>query len=537
MLIEIYSEILKEKTIKFNDGLNVVLGDAVGSNSIGKSTLLMVLDFVFGGKTYLEHNADTIKELGHHNYNIVFEFEGKKHYFSRDTENKKIVYKCDALFQRIKELPIDDYTKQLKKLYNISCEEVSFRSTVSLFSRIWGKENLIIDRPLHNYSNEKNYLTILTLIKIFNKYSELTELEHRNAILKKSKDTLNSAGKFDYIPMITKSKYNSNQKDIISLEQEINKYRKELEKMTINLSELVTDEIVNLNSKKDRLVNEKGALKSRLNRIDFNSEKKTKMSKKKFEKLIEFFPDVNIEKLNQIEDFHGGITKILSGEIKNARKSIEDNIEQLDSEIIMINHELEGMINVEKQPKHLIEKLIRLDSLNKQLSIENNFYDEKVRLTDDSKFVAAKIVEEKMKVLINIEKILNIKIASLNNMIHKESRMSPSIKLNASNYLYNISENTGTGKAYTNLILFDLAVFELTELPVLIHDSLLFKQIEVTTVDNIIEHYASYNKQVFISIDETTKYDKVTQDILNDKCIQLLSNEKLLFTKDWRSKS
>ena len=35
--------------IRFHTGLNAVLGDDNGSNSIGKSTFLMILDFVFGG--------------------------------------------------------------------------------------------------------------------------------------------------------------------------------------------------------------------------------------------------------------------------------------------------------------------------------------------------------------------------------------------------------------------------------------------------------------------------------------------------------
>lgn len=38
-----------KKVITFHKGLNVVLGDNKGTNSIGKSTLLMVIDFIFGG--------------------------------------------------------------------------------------------------------------------------------------------------------------------------------------------------------------------------------------------------------------------------------------------------------------------------------------------------------------------------------------------------------------------------------------------------------------------------------------------------------
>ena len=42
MLREIICDKFKEKKIEFHDGLNVVLGDEQGSNSIGKSTFLMI---------------------------------------------------------------------------------------------------------------------------------------------------------------------------------------------------------------------------------------------------------------------------------------------------------------------------------------------------------------------------------------------------------------------------------------------------------------------------------------------------------------
>ena len=44
MLKEIYSSVIKQKTIKFHKGLNVVLGDNNASNSIGKSTMLLIID-------------------------------------------------------------------------------------------------------------------------------------------------------------------------------------------------------------------------------------------------------------------------------------------------------------------------------------------------------------------------------------------------------------------------------------------------------------------------------------------------------------
>lgn len=56
MLKEIYCELLKTKNrpsgkITFHNGLNVVLGSNVGTTSIGKSTSLLIIDFIFGEDT------------------------------------------------------------------------------------------------------------------------------------------------------------------------------------------------------------------------------------------------------------------------------------------------------------------------------------------------------------------------------------------------------------------------------------------------------------------------------------------------------
>lgn len=76
MLVEIKSIAFKIKTeerlpIRFKRGLNVVLGKNDGAMSIGKSSALLAIDFVFGGDTYVK--SDGVKQEGHHT--IFFTFE------------------------------------------------------------------------------------------------------------------------------------------------------------------------------------------------------------------------------------------------------------------------------------------------------------------------------------------------------------------------------------------------------------------------------------------------------------------------------
>ena len=103
MLKEIRSDAFRtfegkiREPIILNEGLNVVLGSNSGTNSIGKSTFLMIIDFVFGGDDYIEKCPDAHKALNKpHVIQFMFEFGEIKHYFSRSTGEDKFVYICNS---------------------------------------------------------------------------------------------------------------------------------------------------------------------------------------------------------------------------------------------------------------------------------------------------------------------------------------------------------------------------------------------------------------------------------------------------------
>ena|SRR5690242_3744449 len=95
MLTEVASSVLREERVRFHGGLNVVLGDENATNSIGKSSLLMIIDFAFGGETLLKYNKDLVDELDHHSYLFTFLFDDEEYRFQRRTVEPEVVYRCD----------------------------------------------------------------------------------------------------------------------------------------------------------------------------------------------------------------------------------------------------------------------------------------------------------------------------------------------------------------------------------------------------------------------------------------------------------
>ncbi|MFG6497270.1 DUF2326 domain-containing protein [Fictibacillus sp. UD] len=531
MLKEIRCEIFKEKVIEFHNGLNVVLGDNFGSNSIGKSTLLMILDFVYGGNTYITHNKDVVSKLGHHEFLYIFEFTKVNLYFIRGTEEPNIIYRCNSGFEKEEEIKLSDFNNLLKEYYKLQSEGLKFRSAVSLFSRIWGKNNYDVKRPLHSHHSEKNIETVTRLIKLFNEYNKLAQEDKELKQLIESKNVLNKAGRLKFIPKITKKAYEKNLKEIENLKGEIEKLSKSAFSPIINISEIISDELIELRERKNILIEERDYYKSRYNRT---SKKISKYTDVGFEKLLEFFPGVNIEKLESIESFHEGIYSILKKELNRAKQELKQKIESLNKEIDEINRKLEQVLNPNEEQNVFIDSLIESSSRLKSLQLENNYFNKLQSVTEGIASKTTSLSQLKESIVKNLKLKINSKLIEINDSIHDDKRTPPELNLTYNNYEYKYFENTGTGKAFTNLIIFDLAIFTLTELPFVIHDSFLFKNIEKVTVENLINYYNELNKQAFIAIDIIDIYNGDTQKVLKENKVIQLSKDNLLFILDWR---
>ena len=109
--------------------------------------------------------------------------------------------------------------------------------------------------------------------------------------------------------------------------------------------------------------------------------------------------------------------------------------------------------------------------------------------------------------------------------------------LSEKEYKYGVEDNTGTGKAYTDLLLFDLAVLSLTKLPILIHDSFLFNNIDDPTKQSFLKLYSQFtDKQIFIALDEFLgKDNEEVNQILFSSTRLVLSGRSPLFGIDWRT--
>lgn len=536
MLKTIECDKFTETPIVFHKGLNTIVGDDVASNSIGKSNMLMIIDFVFGGSDYIKRNTDTVKNLGEHLFKFSFEFEDETLYFSRDTQTFDTINICDKDYNIIKTIKTEGYLNLLKTKYSITNDDLSFRSILSLYFRIYGRENLNERKPLQLFNKQKESDAITILVKLFKKYQTIKKFDQQLTECKDKLKALKEATKNKFLPSLTKDTFSKNNAKIKELEIELETAKESIIQNSVDIKTLITKEIIQLRDKKSTLVNRRNILEAKLKRTNQNISKQKANLELELKYFTDYFPNFNTDMIEKVDSFHGSLTKILKSELQSNKTILEQQISQLSLQIEKYDKEISDKLEVRDAPQYAVNRIVELVSQIKELQNDNGFYTQKTQLDEKIKTISEDLIELKEKVLAEISSDINSKMVELNNEIYYTERRPPVITLTDKKYSFQTFGDTGTGTACAGLISFDLSILELTDLPALAHDLPLLKNIEDNAVGNIMKLYSQSNKQVFVAIDKVSSFDDETQKIIYNHRVLQLSKDKILFTKNWKNK-
>lgn len=537
MLKEIFCSKFKQPKIVFHKGLNVILGDDNGSNSIGKSTMLLIIDYVFGGDTYAK--SDVIDHIGQHEICFCFEFGEVNSYYKRKTAQSKTVFVTDAHYENEKELSLDDYRKILLQFYNIHDENVSFRNIVGLYSRIYGKDNCNEKFVLSANSKQSFDDSISCLIKIFGKYPEIQNRKEAKKNCEERYKTFCAAVKMDFIKVYsTKKDVDKAEKTLLLEKNDCLALEHQLLTDTSVLTPVQLQTISDLKDEMARVLALKFSHRSKLGKLQVNIGKLKKKVAIDIERLQIYFPSINIKEIEKINEFHEGLVNELNKTILKQITKEKEIIESIEKEEEVIRNKIDSVISLNQANKVVLDKLIELrksvDIKEKAIADYKKREDLKVEKKD------AKDMFEKTQnlILADIQNKLNNEISILNEKVEGKEKQVPLCSLSSKSYTYLCPDDSGTGTNFKNLVLFDLAILALTRLPFVMHDTLLLKNIEKKRMDAIMKLYSQEKKkQIFISFDELADYSFTTQKIAEEcKVLTLSPGGNELFGISWSKK-
>lgn len=527
--------------IEFFSGLNICLGEDNAENSIGKSTFLFAVDFCFGGDSYCSQK-ELLKEVGNHKINFCLEFDNEPYYFSRSTENSKEVAFCDENFNIMKKISDIDFKDFLLEKYNLAETGLSFRQAVTSFVRIFGKNSSEIKHIVGVEGHNGGKKEILrNLIKLFEKYDEIKNLEEKSAAIQLEKDEISSVakskivkdGKIKSLSQLKESETRLDQlNEELSQIAESNKIQTEtVDAQRAAQAAKLEKQITVLKRNRTKLLNEKSILEANLG-------SETKIQKEDFEELKSFFPELNIPHLEEIQNFHNQITKILKEETEEELLKLEDKISGNEKNLIESTQKLTELRVPLSIPKKILEQYAAASIQKNELEGQITFYKNFKQISSRLKETKIELNGKKLSILEEIAAKINRKLEEFSGKVN-DNDSPPCLNLNStSSYSFYAPNDSGTGTAYVSMILYDLAILELTKLPFVIHDSVLFKNLSDSRVIRVFEEYENSRKQIFVSFDKKNSYgsDALKKTIEKHRVIELYAGGGELFGRSWAKK-
>lgn len=536
MLKAIHSDKIKQGSINFHAGLNVVVGDPEAKNSIGKSTALMLVDFAFGGSSFYEHDGGAIEQLGHHVYYFEFEFGNERFVFSRSTKNRTEVIRHYS-DETTESISIDTFCQFLKNQYFRDNSLGTWRSLITTYSRIWGKSNPNIAKPLESHAKQTESDAINILIDIFEKSSDIKVANDALKDSFKYKTILDQSLEMNFIPKINKTQYKENKKIIQDKQGVIETIKNSFTTAITAYHQLMNESMVELGNKKYLLLRDRDELSERISRIKRDLSTSTHSVSKNMQLLLDFFPNANKEKIENIEVFHNKIGKILATELQNDLNTAQASLDLINREISQIDLSIETGLRLHNTPSDIFDKAFQARKELEEAATGNLYFEKREDAKTAWRAAKQEVVNLRTTILTEVTDKINTELRYVTETTLSKERQSPIFRVNGNSYGLHGAQDTGTGKSYLNLLSFDLAILKLTNIPFVIHDSFLFKNIENTAVSKLIELYADFEKQIFISIDEIQKYTTDSVKLINNSAVLKLDAGNMLYIKDWRNTS
>ncbi|WP_353663535.1 DUF2326 domain-containing protein [Cutibacterium avidum] len=506
--------------------MNIVEGADQAQNSIGKSTLLQIIDFIYAGNDFPNSDAVRLPQaVGHHAIHFTLRLTGTDHHFVRATDRPGFVtrYHDPDWQEMVEDLTLAEYQQFLLDGYGLGDTGGRWRELVGRFSRVDERDMALLDRPLAAAARANDIDGAKALLRLFGAYEEIDKIQSRYDQVRKEVDALNAMakGKYSsYIKFTTKKERDAAQKELLEARSEAKQLRTHADLDLFEAERKARHEQAQRRGELRPLTQQLDAINSRLAIVKATLSGQTRITTRDLEEFYEFFPNANRESLETIEYYHHQLTGILEDQLREQQRHYQAQaaelkvaINNLQAQILALGESVQLDDEVYDQSAQL---QARIDRLEEQIRT----FDHNEELKKERKQLKHEIDEAIPQTLGHLTDAINAQMKTANDALYpQQHRKSPLFTFKAAtkgvSYTFDHNGDTGSGAKAKNLIVFDLAVLHSTPLPFLIHDSAIIKPVAFAPVRELLTIYANSSmltsganepKQVFFSFDATKAY-------------------------------
>lgn len=551
MLKEIYSSrfaahVGADRHIRFHDGLNVVLGGEQAENSIGKSTLLMIVDYAFGGKTFVKSDAVKDYAVGDHEIFFTHKFASGTRYFSRDTAQPNLVreYSNDMYSLPIGSMTVEDFCRTLKEESGFQDPDLTWREAAAPFARVSTSHEIDYAKPLNASMRAPDAQAVRTLEKMFGVFQPIKQLETAVSDARNRYEVMHGTAKLglsDYISLRSKRDRRNAQAQLEAAERELNDLKLAADQKLFEEGIAASERNNELKAEINELLQKRDLLTAKIGIIDRGRITRHDVDVRQIEALLRFFPNVDIGRIEEIEAFHHKLTEILSDELSAQKEQYRLMIGSIDNQINRLRTKLADMGQTGTLSTEEWDKAGKLNGTIQRLQAQIGSWDKTETLKAAMQEASAELQIQRPKLIGRMAGTINTALKQLNDAVDTGNN-PPDLRISETrngkqSYMFGTERDTGAGTRAKDVVLLDLVILEHTDLPMLIHDSTLLKNIGDEPIESIMEMYAktdAMGKQVFIAFDKRGSYSEKTRQIIDDHTVvSLNADERALYGRRW----
>ncbi|MDR6938669.1 DUF2326 domain-containing protein [Arcanobacterium hippocoleae] len=559
MLTRLWSPAFKQEgkprpVINLHTGLNIVEGADEAQNSIGKSTLLQIIDFVYAGKDFLDSDAVRLPQaVGHHAIHFSLRLHDKDHHFVRATDRPGFVTRYhDPNWQELdRDYELSEYQQFLLDEYGLGDTGGTWRELVGRFSRVDERDMALLDRPLAAAARANDIDGAKALLRLFGAYEEIDKIQSRYDQVRKEVDALNAMakGKYsNYIKFTTKKERDAAQRELLQARSEAKQLRTHADLDLFETERQARHEQAQRRAELRPLTQQLDAINSRLAIVNATLSGQTRITTRDLEEFYEFFPNANRESLETIEYYHHQLTGILEDQLHEQQHHYQAQAAQLQIAIDNLQAQILALGESVRLDDEVYDQSAEIQAKINRLEEQIHTFDHNQELKKESKQLKQEIDEAIPNTLGHLADTINAQMKTVNDALYpQQHRKSPLFTFKAAtkgvSYTFDHNGDTGSGAKAKNLIVFDLATLHSTPLPFLIHDSAIIKPVAFAPVRELLNIYADSStftsganepKQVFFSFDATKAYGTGAEDsVAKNQIIHLDEGSEALYGFTW----
>lgn len=448
----------------------------------------------------------------------------------RTTEKDDSIFKCDKNYQNPQNYTISELREWLKEQYKLSDIELTFREIFDTYSRFYGEKKEVSPKDiLRTHDGQAGSEQVRTLEKLFEKYPRIKDAVEKTQVFANRDILKRQAGRLKLeiaeFKNLTKTEKDEIQEKITELTAQKEELLQNQKEHIAELDAQKARELAELKIQHKNLAAKRSRLLTRIENIETAHFETVKPSKASYDALLEFFPNADIKKIEEIDSFHEKLNNILAEEHEEALQDYHAELENVQSEIENLEKQIAEFENNEDFTTAFLMKFAKIQSEIDRLSSLLTDDEHKTQTAKEAAVEKRNLKADEQIILAEIEESINAKLEQFSEtVLGKDIERIQFNFPTPARYKLGSPFDDGTGTDYISLILFDLSVLSLTKLPALIHDSYLVSNIRGERLENLLKIYAAENeKQIFLSIDETEKLNTETKALINKETVRVIT--------------